>query len=89
MDGCFALLGSPVESGGPIVKRLCNKDIDKIVSLAKLSKEQGERLVELICGPNASPEGFKQFFQSLPSDKRQRLIRSFEIFGYNVNGYGC
>ena len=89
MDGCFALLGTSVESGGPILKRLCNRDIEKIVALANLDSEQGQRLIDLICGPEASPEAFKKFFESLPPHQRQRLIRSFETYGYNINSYGC
>ncbi len=89
MEGCFQLLGTSVETGGPILKRLCAQDIERIISLSRLSGDNGAKVRDLVCGPEATPEKFKTFFQSLPTNERARLIRSFEMFGYNINGYGC
>ncbi len=89
MEGCFQLLGTSVETGGPILKRLCTQDIERIISFSKLSEDHGAKVKELVCGPKATPEKFKTFFESLPTRERTRLIRSFEMFGYNINGYGC
>ncbi|NPA94631.1 MAG: hypothetical protein GXO58_04305 [Thermodesulfobacteria bacterium] len=89
MDGCFGLLGASVETGGPLIKRLCSTDITSIVSFANLEPDKEKRLLELMCGPEASVEKFKTFFKTLPVGQRKRLIRSFETFGYTINDYGC
>ncbi len=89
LDGCFALLGASVNSGGPILKRLCSQDIDKIVSFSHLEKGKSAKLKMLLCGDEANPEKFKNFFKSLTTKEKARIIRSFELFGYNINGYGC
>ena len=89
MDGCFGLLGASVETGGPLIKRLCSSDINKIISFANLDPDKEKRLLELMCGPDASTEKFKAFFNGLQPNQRKRLIRSFETFGYRINDYGC
>ena len=89
LEGCFDFLGASVEQGGPIVKRLCSQDINKIVSFSRLNNQKGERLKALVCGDKADPEKFKTFFQALTPAEKSRVIRSFELFGYNINGYGC
>ena len=88
-NDCFALLGTPIESGGPILKKLCSSDLDKIISFARIKEEHGQKIRELICSPNATPETFKKYFSSLTAQEKARLIKAFEFYGYNINGYGC
>ncbi len=88
-NDCFALLGTPIESGGPILKKLCSSDIDKIISFARIEDEHGQKIRELICSPVATPEAFKKYFSSLSAQEKTRLIKAFEFYGYNINGYGC
>ncbi len=86
---CFALLGAPVEEGGPILEKLCSRDIDKILTFARIGEEHGLKIKELICSAGTSPASFKEFFTSLPSQEKARLIKAFEFYGYDINGYGC
>ena len=88
-NDCFALLGAPIESGGPILKKLYSSDLDKIISFARIKDEHGQKIRELICSPSATPEAFKKYFSSLPAQEKARLIKAFEFYGYNINGYGC
>ncbi len=87
--GCFAFLGGSIEEGGPFLKKLCQEDIDKILSFSNLADTESQKAKRLICGEEANPETFKKFFDSLNPKKKKSLIRAFEFFGYNINAYGC
>ena len=85
----YAILGDSVETGGALLHELCSSDIEKIISFAHLKPDHGKKIKALICEPSASPQAFKKYFYSLPSKEKARLIRAFEFYGYNINGYGC
>ncbi len=89
LDDCFVQLGTPIESGGPILKRLCIQDIDKVLAFSKLEETRSKEIKSLLCGKKADPVKFKKYFDSLNKKERFNLIKAFEFYGYEINAYGC
>ena len=100
--GVICSKGAPEEKGGyqgliilgdkketKIRESLCNKDIDKILSLiTTLDIFQKQRLKELTCGEKASSQGFYDFFSSLEEEAKADIIRAFATYSYYIHGYG-
>ena len=89
VDDSFSQLGTPIESGGPILKRLCSRDIDKVLAFSKLEESRSKEIKALLCGKDADPVRFKEYFDSLSKEERLGLTRALEFYGYEINAYGC
>ncbi len=89
-DGSFVMLGSSQDGpGNLLIQKLCTRDIAHILELAGIDLEKRKEIHRLICSSSSSPERFKEFFSNLSLKERQSVIRAFELFGYEINGYGC
>ncbi len=80
------LLGNA--DGSRIYNELCTRDLARIISMASLDPDEAQQLSEAICGSNPSPAKAKAFYDALPDSKRVDLFKSFEFYGYHINGYG-
>ncbi len=82
----WAILGEGASTN--MTEQLCGVDLQNILLHSNLLPDEQQKVYELICGENASPEGFKEFYNALPELVRLDLVRAFELYGYHINEYG-
>lgn len=69
------------------IAALCSGDLDKILAVSSLNKEQKSQVHSLICGGTDSTKAFRDFYYALPDVSRIDLANAFALYGYHIRGF--
>ncbi|MDA8161316.1 MAG: hypothetical protein M0022_00195 [Desulfobacteraceae bacterium] len=67
---------------------LCGGDLNKILGSTSLDPAQQQKLTSYICGGQDSVKALHDFYFSLPDSSRIELKKAFELYGYELQGFG-
>ena len=86
-DGKGYFLGSNAKD---IYKWLCeSRDLDKILSDTRLSREKKDDLYKFNCSAEKSAVKVKQLYTSMSPEERKDLRTAFKMNGYDINAMTC
>jgi len=89
-DRPWLIIGAKGAGSSQLEKRLCqDRELESILSEARVPPKSLKELFLAACGPRASAERFLEIYYALPDPVRARVKRSFERHGYSLNDYGC